>query len=100
MSQDGAKWKDKVSRREMLHGAGVVAGGVAGASALGAIREHSQNQGGGTLPRLPEATANADWEYGGTRGERAGEGGGDFADGPAGATRNAARLFHQRIHAE
>src|SRR5262249_49856617 len=61
MSQDGAKWKDKVSRREMLHGAGVVAGGLAAASALGAIREPSQDQGGATLPSFTGPTANPHW---------------------------------------
>ena len=61
MSRSGWKWQGRVSRRDMLRGAGAVAGGLAADSALRAIPQFSQEQAATTLPSFTGPGANPYW---------------------------------------
>ncbi len=61
MSRGSLRWTGQVSRRDLLRGAGAVAGSLAAAFAFGATAETAQEQGAATLPSFTGPTANPHW---------------------------------------
>jgi DMSO/TMAO reductase YedYZ molybdopterin-dependent catalytic subunit len=61
MSQSVSRWIGNLSRRNLLRGAGAVAGSLAAASALRGFPEKDQEQGAATLPDFTGPAVNPHW---------------------------------------